>query len=260
VSRILGLDVGSRTVDAVWLENGVVVDSVVQDSGFDPQDVGAALVSRNNHDLVVATGYGRHAVRERFGAHIVTEIKAYAAGASHLHPQARCVLDIGGQDTKVIALDDAGQVLDFEMNDKCAAGTGRFLEVMARALGFELSELGEGALSAAEGVKVSSMCTVFAESEVVGLVHKGVDRSRIALGLHEAIVTRTLSMLKRVDARPPLVFAGGVARNPAVVKLVRRGFPGQVLVPADRQLVGALGAALCGEGRVPQLVSTGRAC
>lgn len=247
MSRVLGLDVGSRTVDAVWLDDGVVVQSVVLDSGFDPQEVAARVVGRSHVDLVVATGYGRHAVRERFGAEIITEIKAYGAGASSLYPEARSVLDIGGQDTKVIALDDAGRVTDFEMNDKCAAGTGRFLEVMARALGFELAELGPGALGAEEGVKISSMCTVFAESEVIGLVHKGADRGRIALGLHESIATRTLGMLKRVNARSPLVFAGGVAKNPAMARLITQGFAGLVLIPRESQIVGALGAAAHGE-------------
>jgi len=133
------------------------------------------------------------------------------------------------------------------MNDKCAAGTGRFLEVMAAGLGYGLDQIGEAALGAGSGIKVSAMCTVFAESEVTTLVHRGEDRARIALGLHEAIVSRTLSMLMRVGARGPLVFAGGGARNPALVELVRRGFPGgHVRVPSDPQLVGALGAALLG--------------
>jgi predicted CoA-substrate-specific enzyme activase len=130
------------------------------------------------------------------------------------------------------------------MNDKCAAGTGKFLEVMARALGFELEEMATAALSAEGGVRISSMCTVFAESEVTGLVHRGEDRGRIALGLHDAIANRTLGSLKRVRAASPLVFAGGVAKNPAMVALIRAGFEGEVLVPEEAQTVGALGAAL----------------
>ncbi len=244
--RILGLDIGSRTVDAVWLEDGRVTDAVVLDSGFDPQAVAAALVKRNGHDVLVATGYGRHSAREAFGATIVTEIKAYALGASTLHPGAASVLDIGGQDTKVIALNSAGGVADFEMNDKCAAGTGKFLEVMARALGFELDEIGPAALRADRGVKVSSMCTVFAESEVTGLLHRGEDRGRISLGLHESIAARSLGALARLGARGPLVFAGGVAKNPAMVRLLADGFVGLVIVPEESQTVGALGAALHG--------------
>ncbi len=221
-----------------------MVERAVADSGFDPQAVAESFVELGGHDAVVATGYGRHAARDRFACEAVTEIKAYALGSERLFPEAGSVLDIGGQDTKVIALAPGGRVADFEMNDKCAAGTGKFLEVMARALGFELDELGSAALGATGGVKISSMCTVFAESEVTSLVHRGEDRRRIALGLHEAIASRTLSSLKRIGANGPLVFAGGVARNPAMVALVRAGFEGEVLVPEECQTVGALGAAL----------------
>jgi predicted CoA-substrate-specific enzyme activase len=135
-------------------------------------------------------------------------------------------------------------VVDFEMNDKCAAGTGKFLEVMARALGFSLEDMAEKAREARAGIAISSMCTVFAESEVTGLVHRGEDRARIARGLHEAIAKRTLGSLKRVNARGPLVFAGGVAKNPAMVDLISSGFVGEVLVPEEAQIVGAYGAAL----------------
>ena len=243
---VLGLDVGSRTVDAVWLEDGAVADRAVLDSGFEPQEVAAGLVLRRPCDHVVATGYGRHAAAERFGAAVITEIGAYALGAAHLFPQARSILDIGGQDTKVILLGEAGRVLDFEMNDKCAAGTGRFLEVMARALGVEVDELGAAALAADSAATVSSMCTVFAESEVVGLIHRGEPREAIARGLHEAIARRTLSTLRRVGAAPPLLFAGGGARNPALVALITAGLDGDVLVAPEPQIVGALGAALYG--------------
>jgi predicted CoA-substrate-specific enzyme activase len=242
--RVLGLDIGSRSVDALWLVDGEIVDAAVADSGFDPASVAAAFVGRRGHDVIVATGYGRHVARESFGANVVTEIKAYAVGASALFPQARAVLDIGGQDTKAIALAASGRVADFEMNDKCAAGTGKFLEVMARALGFSLAELGEASLGASDGVHISSMCTVFAESEVTGLVHRGEDRGRIARGLHDAIARRTIGSLARVGAEGPLVFAGGVALNPAMVALLREGYSDEVLVPEEAQLVGAYGAAL----------------
>jgi predicted CoA-substrate-specific enzyme activase len=242
--RVLGLDIGSRSVDAVWLEGTTVVDAAVADSGFDPASVAAAFVGRGDHDLIVATGYGRRVAGESFGAQVVTEIKAYAVGASALFPQAGAVLDIGGQDTKAISLLAGGRVADFEMNDKCAAGTGKFLEVMARALGFSLEEMAAHSLAATGDVQISSMCTVFAESEVTGLVHRGVDRGLIARGLHESIVRRTISTLKRVGATGPLVFAGGVARNPAMVALVRESYAGEVLVPVDAQTVGAYGAAL----------------
>ena len=144
----------------------------------------------------------------------------------------------------MISLGAGGKVVDFEMNDKCAAGTGKFLEVMARALGYELHEMAASSLAAQTGVAISSMCTVFAESEVTGLVHRGEDLGRVARGLHESIVKRTLSSLKRVGAAGPLVFAGGVAKNAAMVELIRGGFVGDVLVPTEAQTVGAYGAAL----------------
>jgi len=246
--RVLGLDIGSRSVDAVWLEGGRPLDAAVADSGFDPQAAARQFVARGAHDVIVATGYGRHAAREAFGCAVVTEIRAYATGAAALFPHAASVLDIGGQDTKVIALAEGGRVVDFEMNDKCAAGTGKFLEVMARALGFEddLERMAAEALSAdGASIQISSMCTVFAESEVTGLVHRGKDKAAIARGLHEAIAKRTLGSLKRVGAHGPLVFAGGVAKNAAMVELIRSGFEGEVLVPEEAQTVGALGAALC---------------
>lgn len=243
--RALGLDIGSRTIDAVWLDDGDLVDAVVLDSGFDPQATVRKLVGRASHDRIVATGYGRHAAREALECPVVTEIKAYALGSNRLFPQAASVLDIGGQDTKVIKLGASGKVLDFEMNDKCAAGTGKFLEVMAKALGFELRDMAaQATLTTAMPVRISSMCTVFAESEVTGLVHRGADRAAVARGLHESIANRTLAVLKRVGAEGPLVFAGGVAKNGAMVEFVRRGFDGEVLVPDEAQIVGALGAAL----------------
>lgn len=242
--RTLGIDIGSRSVDAVWLDDGRLVAAEVVDTGFDPQAAVRAFVARGMHDAVVATGYGRHAARDLLGCAAITEIKAYAVGAHALFPQAAAVLDIGGQDTKVISLGDAGAVSDFEMNDKCAAGTGKFLEVMAHALGFSLEEMADASLAADSGVRISSMCTVFAESEVTGLVHRGEDRGRIARGLHDSVATRTLGALKRVGATGPLVFAGGVAKNAAMVELIIDGFAGTVLVPDDAQLVGAYGAAL----------------
>nr|NLI50058.1 3-hydroxyacyl-ACP dehydratase [Propionibacterium sp.] len=245
----LGLDIGSRTTDAVWLADGEIVDSAVADSGFDPAAAARTLADRRPVDVLVATGYGRHTAREAFGCGVVTEIKAYATGVHALFPEAAGALDIGGQDTKVIALAADGRVLDFHMNDKCAAGTGKFLEVMARALGFTLEELAERALAAPRGVAISSMCTVFAESEVTGLVHRGADRGAIARGLLESIARRTLTVVRNVCTGSPLVFAGGVAKNPAMVLLMREGLAGrEVLVPADRgvdaQVVGAYGAAL----------------
>jgi predicted CoA-substrate-specific enzyme activase len=252
---VLGLDIGSRSVDAVWLRGDLacgspdewsVVRTAIVDSGPGPASAAARLAAGGDHDIVVATGYGRRAAADNLDAHVITEIRAYALGAAHLYPDCRAVLDVGGQDTKAIALSGPGSIADFEMNDRCAAGTGKFLEVMAAALGLGLDELGPAALRASGSVKISSMCTVFAESEVVGLLHRGEERDRIALGLHEAVTRRIVSMLKRVGADGPLLFAGGVAHNVAMRRLVTDAYGGRVIVAAQPQLVGALGAALHG--------------
>jgi predicted CoA-substrate-specific enzyme activase len=174
----------------------------------------------------------------------ITEIKAFALGARALVPHCRTVLDIGGQDTKVISLRENGEVKNFEMNDKCAAGTGRFLEVMAKALGFEIEELGERAMMASKSVKINSMCTVFAESEVVSLTTQGEDRQNIAMGLHQAIVERTLAMLKHVGVETDFVFAGGVANNICIRKMLEERLGIAPVIPQNPQVVGALGAAL----------------
>lgn len=189
---------------------------------------------------VVATGYGRRHPEVR----TITEIQAYALGARHLVPTARTILDIGGQDTKAILLTPEGRVAKFEMNDRCAAGTGKFLEFMAVALQIPLEEFGAFALTADKRITLSSMCTVFAESEATSLMARGEKPAHIALGLHLAIVSHTVAMLKRVGITPPLVFAGGVAHNPAVRRLLEEALGQEVMVPEQPDLVGALGAAL----------------
>ena len=183
-------------------------------------------------------------LKSHLGFPSVTEIKAYARGAHALFPGCRTVLDIGGQDTKVIALDGSGRVTNFEMNDRCAAGTGRFLEMVAAALGYTLPELGAGALSGNNGVQISSMCAVFAESEIIGLLTKGVHREDIALAVHRTIAARTGTMLARVGTNSPIVFAGGGARNQCLVRMIGDVIKSELLVPPQPQMLGALGAAL----------------
>jgi len=227
------------------------------DSGFDPMAQAGSLLRGLSFDRIMATGYGRHLFEISFEAPTVTEIKAHAASARFLCPEAGTVLDIGGQDSKAIALSDQGKIIKFEMNDRCAAGTGKFLEIMAQRLGYSLDQFGEEALRARKDIQVSSMCTVFAESEVTSLLAKGEDRRDIALGLHRSVVRRAAGMLKRVSIRPPVFFAGGVARNPCIVEILKQATGTEILVPAEPQMAGALGAALLGsewekgEGGVP---------
>jgi predicted CoA-substrate-specific enzyme activase len=218
----------------------------VVDTGADPLRNARHLLSGQSYRRLVATGYGRFLAAERdLADEVISEIKAYALGAHHLYSDVGTVLDIGGQDSKVIAVGPAGRVVRFEMNDRCAAGTGRFLENMARALGMGVEEFGLHALGAeGRAVGISSMCTVFAESELVSLIARGEDSHRVALGLHQAIVERVSSMVRRVGVRERFVFAGGVARNPCLRQLFAESLGVSLAVPDDPQVVGALGAAL----------------
>jgi len=239
-----GIDIGSRSIELVVLNGSAVVDFFQTESGFDPIAHAGRLLDQVRYDRITATGYGRHLFECSFEASTVTEIKAYAVGARALFPDVRTILDIGGQDSKAIALNDAGRVVKFEMNDRCAAGTGKFLEIMAQTLGYSLDQFGIEALQSKGDIRVSSMCTVFAESEVTSLLAQGKSRQDIALGLHRSIVRRAAGMLKRVSVTKPILFAGGVALNPCVRSLLERMLDTTLLMPESPQMVGALGAAL----------------
>ncbi len=241
-----GLDIGSRTIALVEWDGARVTREQVVDTGTDPLANARRLMEGRTYARLAATGYGRHLAAEHTLAdEVITEIKAYAWGAYHLYPDVQTVLDIGGQDSKVILCKPGGGVIRFEMNDRCAAGTGRFLEHMAQALGLSACEFGQHAL-AAEGtaVRLSSTCTVFAESEVVSLIGRGEDSRRVALGVHRAIVSRLESMLKRVGVHERFVFAGGGARNVCLRRLLAQEAGLPVTIPDNPQTVGALGAAL----------------
>ena len=196
---------------------------------------------------MMATGYGRGIVEVAFDFPTITEIKAYGTGAAALYPGIRGVLDIGGQDTKVITLDGKGKVLKFEMNDKCAAGTGKFLEMMESTLGYEKNTMGAMAMNGKKGVEINSMCAVFAESEVTSLMAKGCDRADIALAIHQSICRRAIGMIRRQNIGFPLMFAGGVANNSCMVHLLREALGKEVIVPETPHFVGAYGAALLAE-------------
>jgi (R)-2-hydroxyacyl-CoA dehydratese activating ATPase len=249
---VAGLDIGSRTIALVERDGRSTLRAVVVDTGSDPLGNSRALLAGRTYDRLVSTGYGRHLAAERALAdEVISEIKAYGLGAAHLFPDAATVLDIGGQDSKVIQLAPGGRVVRFEMNDRCAAGTGRFLENMARTLGLSVEEFGPHALAAAnEAVRISSMCTVFAESEVVSLIARGEDSRRVALGLHQSIVDRIAGMIRRVGVRQRMVFAGGVAQNPCLQSLFSQALEVALTVPESPQTVGALGAALHAERAV----------
>jgi predicted CoA-substrate-specific enzyme activase len=246
---VAGLDIGSRTIALVEWDGVRTVRAEVVDTGTDPVGNARLLIQGRAYRRLVATGYGRHLAAEReLADEVISEIKAYGLGAYHLYPDAGTVLDIGGQDSKVIRVGPGGKVLRFEMNDRCAAGTGRFLENMAHALGMKVDEFGPHALGAGRrAVRISSMCTVFAESEVVSLIARGEDSRRVALGLHQAIVDRVGGMVRRTGVAERFIFAGGVAHNRCLQLLFSEALDVLLTVPAEPQTVGALGAALYAE-------------
>ena len=248
----LGVDIGSLTVKAVLLDAGRQVQgTAVAPAGYGGQEAAESLIKRvlGQQDIAatevaytVATGYGR--VRFERADEEVSEISCHARGAFHLNPAVRTVIDIGGQDSKAMRLDSRGRVIDFAMNDKCAAGTGRFLEVMAAALGVPVEELGRLALQSEHPVSISSTCTVFAESEAVSHIARGAMRPDVAAGLLQAIASRVLGLAARVGLEPVIMLSGGVALNEGVVAALAEQSSQSIAVPSDPQTVGALGAAL----------------
>lgn len=243
-----GIDIGSRTVKIVVMENGEVRDFQVRNSGYDPyaqaSELASELIKAYKPKRLVATGYGRHAFEVDFAHSVITEIKAHSLGARYLCPNCRTVIDVGGQDSKGISLGEDGRVIDFRMNDRCAAGTGKFLEIMAKTLGFSIEEFGKEALSAEKSVKINSMCTVFAESEVISLISRRVPLLSIALGVHWAIADRISSLIGRLNVSSDVVFTGGVANNICVHRLLEKKLKQKILVPRHPEIVGALGAAI----------------
>ncbi len=242
--RSAGIDVGSRTVKFVIIERGAVTLARKCLTTHNPVTAARSIMDGTEFDVLTGTGYGRHLIREHFECAVISEIKAFAIGTRAIRPSSRAILDIGGQDTKAISLDDKGDMSKFEMNDRCAAGTGRFLEIMARTLGYTLEEFSGAALSAGRAEKINSMCTVFAESEVISLTARGALRHEVALGIHKTIVGRSTALLQRISPSGEIFFAGGVALNDCVRKLIGSELGRPVFVPADPQIVGAIGAAI----------------
>lgn len=248
--RALGLDAGSTTIKMVGLDNGgnKVWHLLEETEPWVEKQVASFLahaeaVNGSLEDVpLVATGYGRGLVVQ--ATRQVTEITCHARGIYRELGHGGTLVDIGGQDSKVIRINEAGKVVDFSMNDKCAAGTGRFLENSARRLKVPLSRIGEVALSTSEDVTISSTCTVFAESEVVSLIARGVTVPPILRGLHHSLVKRIVSMIRTVGLVPPLMLSGGVVQNPAIRQLLEEETGEKSILPEHPQLTGAFGAAL----------------
>jgi len=247
----IGIDIGSMTTKIAVMDNRTILYADVSNTGYDAakawqtafaKAIEALHLTEGSIRRVVSTGYGRNSVH--IAAKKVTEIMCHAEGARYFRPDMQSVIDIGGQDSKFIRIGQDGKVADFVMNDKCAAGTGRFLEVMARALELNLEDFGQLAMTARKPAKISSMCTVFAESEVVSLVSKGESRANIVAGIHESIASRIVSMMGRAGAAKPVVLTGGVARNAGIQKAIENRLNMKISVPSTAQVNGAIGAAL----------------
>jgi (R)-2-hydroxyacyl-CoA dehydratese activating ATPase len=240
---IAGIDIGSRYIKYAVLRDGTAHFSR-EETGYDPLDACRRLIRETRPDRMLATGYGRHLLAADGQMKTITEIKAVARGAREVFPSCRTIIDIGGQDTKVVLLKPDGSVENFEMNDRCAAGTGKFLEIMAHALGFSLEDFG-CLRDAGQQVSISSLCAVFAESEVITLIGKGVKREVIATALHHSIVTRILPLVKRVGLVEAVVFAGGCARDFRLKEMLAARLGKAILVHDQPDMLSAYGAALC---------------
>ena len=247
----VGIDVGSITTKAAVAKDGEVIADKLTLTGYNARLAGEKVfeelikecaLERTSIDKIISTGYGRNNIT--FADKAITEITCHAAGSFYLDPMVRSVIDIGGQDSKAIAVNDTGSPIDFAMNDKCAAGTGRFLEVMARALEVDLNDFGDFSLKAQKPAPISSLCTVFAESEVISLISKGEKRENIIAGIHEAIAARVVAMANRVGFTTRIMMTGGVAKNIGVVRALERKIGQKIEVSAKSQVTGAIGAAM----------------
>jgi len=247
-----GIDSGSTTSEVVIVDDDlrIVAYKKILTRG-NIQTAVKAILDEALRDLgcgveelsyTISTGYGRKSVPE--ANQTITEITCYAVGAHFLNPDVRTIIDIGGQDSKVISTDENGMVKDFVMNDKCAAGTGRFLEMLANTFDVPIDALGELSARAEKSVKISSVCAVFAESEMISLFSQGVPREDIVHGAHQAVCERVSGLLRRITMVERVMFCGGVARNTGIVKGFHDLLGVDIVVPADVDRVGALGAAL----------------
>lgn len=255
VNYNIGIDIGSVSAKIVVIDpkSLEIITSKVIPTGYDTNLSSKKLldlvfeelgISNSDIDMtnVVSTGYSRKNVD--YSTRQITEISCQAKGIHHLFPSAHTIIDIGGQDSKVIKIDDNGRMIDFEMNDKCSAGTGRFLEVMANALELKLEEMEILASEAKTIASISSTCTVFAESEVISRIAQGTNREDIVAGIHESIATKIYSLVSRVGLTDDIVLTGGVAFNKGVVKCLNDKIGSNLLIPKNPQITGALGASL----------------
>ena len=246
-----GIDIGSITAKAALIKNNRLLGTHVIMTGYDPINAGIKVfdsllkqsrISKTQISAIISTGYGRASVS--FADKALTEIICHGTGAHFMNPEIRGIIDVGGQDSKAIFLDQNGQVENFAMNDKCAAGTGRFLEVMAKALEVDLELLGDFSLAADKPSKISSICTVFAESEVISMIAKQERRENIIAGIHESAAARVAILANKIKIKKPVMMTGGVAKNKGMVNSLENRLGFKLIVGDLAQENGAIGAAV----------------
>ena len=257
----MGIDAGSTATKTVILDanSDLILGFEIRHTGADVEEtarkavevaVNKAGISLEDIDYILSTGWGRRSIS--FTNNTKTEIICHAAGAFHLVPNARNVIDIGGQDSKAILMDDIGGVIDFVMNDKCAAGTGRFLETLAGILEIRLDDVGNLALKSNNPCVMSSTCVVFAETEVIAYRVKKRPTEDIVAGVVQALMRRVVNMSNQIEIKDKIVFTGGTAKNPGLVKYLEQEMGKELIIPDEPQIVGALGAALLAKAEAKQ--------
>ncbi|MEH6759342.1 MAG: acyl-CoA dehydratase activase [Parasphingorhabdus sp.] len=250
--NVMGIDLGSTTAKTVILDQDtkILASNVTHMGAVSGAGVNASVadvlkqasLTQADMSRTFSTGYGRRMLD--IADKNFTEITCHARGAVAMKPDARLVIDIGGQDSKVISVDSGGFVIQFAMNDRCAGGTGKFFEVLARALEMELNDMGPIALTSQKELKISSICATFAETEVISLLAEGNTKPDVLAAAHAAVASRTLGLVSRVGKTGPIVMTGGVAKNPAAVHHIEKALGQKLYLPSHPQIAGALGAAL----------------
>ncbi|MFY9073425.1 hydrogenase [Malaciobacter mytili] len=243
-----GVDVGSTYTKICAInKNKEIIDTKIIPTIVNQDEIVKEYLKDKQIEMLVSTGYGRHMIEECFSCPIISEIKAHAKAAFHFDNSADMVIDLGGQDSKVIKLDLNGGFIDFKMNDKCAAGTGKFLEIAASRMGLELEKFSKIGFEATKELSISSMCAVFAESEVISLIAKKETAANICYAVHESIASRLASMAKKFAIKSDnIIFSGGGALNPFLLQLLSKKLEKNVVAAKYPQLMGAIGSALAG--------------
>ncbi len=246
-----GIDIGSITAKAALIKDGQLLGSHTIPTGYNHLNAGERVleellkkteVSKNQISKLVSTGYGRASIP--FADKSMTEILCHGTGAHFLNADIRGIIDVGGQDSKAIFLNESGQVDNFAMNDKCAAGTGRFLEVMANALDVPLDQMGDVGLQSDSPVKISSICTVFAESEVISMIANRESREDIIAGIHDSAAARVAILARKIKIKAPIMMTGGVAKNKGMIRALEKHIKTDIIVSDTPQENGAIGAAV----------------